>query len=339
MALTDTFPTQDAGGNPITDTRLVLAGLIAQNADGTPRPGVLSAPAVLVSGKAAMAYDVAPFKAALSRIAGGIELVANDAMASVVTTAAPAANSRIDVIWVRSRFMHYADVSNLPELGVTQGAAAAVPTKPSIPAGALEIASAEILSTTTTTATAVITQSAQWTATNGGVVQLRSRAELDAWAAANGSQARTLDSDLLWVRRGGVWFVAPGQQLAYMTANSGQDVANQIIGTVASTIVLPAGQRLRVRCARVGGSAVSAGSIAYTLRILNGAADVSGTTGDKVVVARGYQNGGGFVISIPGAETTFVTTVAQKVTAGLFVHTGVWTVYAPDGQELWIESA
>lgn len=340
MALTDTFPTQDSGGLSITDTRLVMAGLVVQNADGTPRPGVLtSGAASLVTGKASMAYDVAPFKAALSRIAGGVELVANDAVMSVATTAAPSVNSRLDVIYVRSRFSQHADGSNVPELGVAHGVAAATPTKPAIPAGALELATAEITSTTTTTATAVITQSAQGTAANGATVFLRTRGELDAWAAAVGTVARTADNDLEWVRRAAGWFLTPGQRIAYMAANSGQDVVDQIIGTVASTIVLPVGQRLRVRCSRVGGSAITAGPINYVLRIRNNAADVTNSTADKSVLTRAYQNGGGLVISVPGTETEFVTTVAQKVTAALFVGAGVWTVYAPDGQELWIESA
>lgn len=104
----------------------------------------------IVTGRATMGYNVGAFIAATSRISTGIELVANEATTIVTTTAA---NSRIDVIWVQPRFVQHADGSNLPLLGVTQGVAAAIPTKPAIPAGALELATAEILSTTTTAAT------------------------------------------------------------------------------------------------------------------------------------------------------------------------------------------
>lgn len=204
MALTKTLPTQDAGGLSITDTRLVMAGLVAQNADGTPRPGILAGAATLVTGKTSMAYDVAPFKAALSRIAGGVELVANDAVMSVATTAAPSANSRLDVIYVRSRFTQHADGSNVPEFGVAKGTAAAIPTKPAIPAGALELATAEITSTTTTTGTAVITQSAPFTAAAGGVVPFRNpTAMLAASGLADGVMGR-VGADL-YVIAGGKW--------------------------------------------------------------------------------------------------------------------------------------
>lgn len=205
MALTDTFPTQDAGGLSITDTRLVMAGLVAQNADGTPRPGVLaSGTAPLVTGKASMAYDIAPFKAALSRIAGGVELVANDAVASVATTAAPSANSRLDVIYVRSRFTQHADGSNVPEFGVAKGTAAAIPTKPVIPAGALELATAEITSTTTTTGTAVITQSAPFTAATGAVVPFRNATEMNAATNLADGTAGTVAGEL-YILSGNKW--------------------------------------------------------------------------------------------------------------------------------------
>lgn len=340
MALTKTYPTQDASGLSVTDTRRVTAGLIVRNADGTPRPGIFPAHTnALVTGRASMGYDVAPFLAATSRLNTGVELVANDAVTIVATTAAPGANSRIDVIWVQSRFVQHADASNLPVFGVTQGSAAAVPTKPAIPAGALELATAEVLSTTTTTATAVITQTHQYTAAAGGVVLVRSKAELDAWNASNGSRAMALDTDLVWIRRAGTWFVTPGQPLAYMAASSGTAVVNSMIGSVASTPDLPVGQRVKVRCSRVSGFATSAGPLNYALKLRNNAADVTVSAFDKERISRAYQAGGGLVVSIPGVETEFVTTSAAKVTAALYLGTGVWTAYGLDGQELWIESA
>lgn len=218
MALTKTFPTQDASGLPITDTRRVLAGLVARNADGTPRAGIFPAHAnPLVTGRASMGYDVAPFLAATSRVNTGIELIANDAVTVVATTAAPAANSRIDVIWVQPRFVQHADASNLPQFGVTQGVAAAVPAKPAIPAGALELATAEILSTTTTTATVVITQTHPYTAGAGAAVWLRNNA--DAWAAPDGSTAYRVDLKRMMDRVGGAW-ITQGSGVAVRTSTA-----------------------------------------------------------------------------------------------------------------------
>lgn len=197
MTVSKSFPTQDPGGQPITDTRRVLAGLIARNADGTPRPGILPPVATaLVAGRASMAYDVAPFIAATARFNNGIELVANDALVQVATDPAPNANSRIDVIYVRSRFLQHADGSNLVELAVAKGLAAAIPQKPPIPAGALELGWATVPSTATTTLSngVVITQTHPFTAAAGGTVWVRNAAEMAAWIPAAGSSAYRLDN-------------------------------------------------------------------------------------------------------------------------------------------------
>jgi len=224
MALARSFPTQNPAGLPITDTRRVTAGLVVRNADGTPRPGIFPAHAnPLVTGRASMGYDVAPFLAATSRINTGVELVANDAVTVVATTAAPASNSRIDVIWVKAQFVQHADANNDVVFGVTQGTAALTPVKPAIPAGALELATAEILSTTTQTSTAVITQTHPYTAAAGGVVWLRNATDL--WAAPDGSCAYRVDVKRIMDRVGGVWVsraasVSVGTSTAQATAGS-----------------------------------------------------------------------------------------------------------------------
>lgn len=208
MTVSKSFPTQDPGGQPITDTRRVLAGLIARNADGTPRPGILPPVATaLVAGRASMAYDVAPFIAATARFNNGIELVANDAVVQVATDPAPNANSRIDVIYVRSRFLQHADGSNLVELAVAKGLAAAIPQKPSIPAGALELGWATVPSTATTTLSngVVITQTHPFTAAAGGTVWVRNAAEMAAWVAPNGARVLRLDNGSEFERIGGAW--------------------------------------------------------------------------------------------------------------------------------------
>lgn len=347
MTLARSFPTQNPTGLPITDTRRVTAGLIARNADGTPRPGVFpTSTALLVTGRATaplMAYDVAPFLAATSRLNTGVELIANDASTTVATTAAPGSNSRIDVIWVRSQFVQHADANNDVVFGVTQGVAALTPTKPAIPAGALELAIAEILSTTTQTSTAVITQTHPYTAAAGAPVLMRNRTELDAWSAPAGAIARTLDTDLEWVRRPApssgplTWYLTPGQRLAYMSAAVTNGNANTIIGTVAKTIPLPIGQRVKIRCKPVSMYvAAAAGIVYYSIRAHNAAADVSPSLSTKTTISRGMHPGTSNVTSVAGTEMELVTTQAQPVTAALFNEFGV--TYNTDGQELWIES-
>lgn len=195
MALTRSFPTQHPSGLPITDTRRLTAARYVRNADGTPRPGILPTHAnPIVTGRASMGYDIAPFSAVTSRVSTGAEEIANDAVTTVTTTAAPGTNSRIDVIWVRSQFVQHGDANNDVVFGVAQGAAAQSPQKPVIPTGALELATATILSTTTTTATVAITQTHPYTASAGGMVWLRSATEQAAWNALDGAEAWRLDT-------------------------------------------------------------------------------------------------------------------------------------------------
>ncbi|KJL49147.1 hypothetical protein RS84_00259 [Microbacterium hydrocarbonoxydans] len=195
MTLTRTLPTQNPAGLPLADERRIYAGMLVRNADGTPRHGILPAhTGALVTGRAEMAYDVAPFVAATSRSNPGAEFVANDAVTRVVTTPAPASNSRIDVIWVRSQFALFSDASNDPVLGVTQGVAAPIPTKPSIPAGAEELGTAVILSTATQTSTAAITPTHAFTAMAGGCVFLRNQTEQDAFTPQAGTIAWRIDT-------------------------------------------------------------------------------------------------------------------------------------------------
>lgn len=208
MTLTRSLPTQHASGLPLIDERRITAGRFARNADGTARVGVLPANASpLVTGRASMGYDIAPFIAVTARSNAGAELIANDSAVTVPTTAAPGANSRIDVIWVRAQFEIFGDANNDVVFGVTQGAAAVSPTKPAIPAGALELATASLLSTATTTQSSgvVITQTFPYTAPVGGAVWFRNATELAAWAPEDGALAFRIDTDVLLIRRGGAW--------------------------------------------------------------------------------------------------------------------------------------
>lgn len=219
MALTNSFPTEAAGGLSINDTRRVLAGLIARDAAGNPRTGVFrSSSGPLVTGTAGMAYQVGPFAAVTARSGAGVELVANDASTSVPTTAAPSANSRIDVIWARCLFGTDADTTNTPVLGVSQGQASGTPSKPSIPPGSLELATAQVTSENTATNSAVITQTFRFTTAAGGLVPVRNAVERDAWTPADGALARQLDNAVTYQRIAGAWVPMPvGEEVGTFT--------------------------------------------------------------------------------------------------------------------------
>ncbi|MGG7510915.1 hypothetical protein [Plantibacter sp. YIM 135249] len=223
MALTNSFPTGLPAGLSIIDTRKTVAGLIAQNAVGAPRLGVLSSSTPqLVAATTSMSYTVAAASFATSRTGQGVELVANDGTVTIATTAAPASNSRMDVIWVRARFTASGDASGAPEINVTQGAASGTvpPPKPSIPAGALELATAQIPSTATATNSSgvIITQTHQFTAASGGVVPFRSNAERDAWIPPSGQYGAV--GNQLFVSNGSTWVIASTRRLGNARRNT-----------------------------------------------------------------------------------------------------------------------
>ncbi len=208
MALTPSLPTGSPAGLPLIARRRIQAGLVARAADGTPRTGVLPASfGPLVTGKASMGYNIAEFVAVTSRQSPGVEFVANDGTVDLSPTgyAAPTANSRLDVIWVRSRFTGFGDSSDAPEFGITQGAASPTPVKPSLPAGALELAVAEVKATDTTTQTVVITQTHRYTAMAGGVVPVRNEADLNSWNPADGAESYRIDARVGYERVSGSW--------------------------------------------------------------------------------------------------------------------------------------
>ncbi|GAA2577239.1 hypothetical protein [Microbacterium binotii] len=243
MTLSTSFPTQDSAGQSITDTRRVFAGLVVGSAAGVPRWGILpNHTNPIVTGRASMGYDVGPFVAATGRQAGGVELVANDGTMTVATDAAPNANSRIDIIYVQCRFTSYTDSANTPVLGVARGVPNASPVAPSIPAGALALASAVVTSADLTTSTVVITQIAPYTAMEGGTVLLRNQAEQDAWAPHAGSEAYRLDLGKRAVRVGGAWGLEASPSIAPTSGVAidaetviSRDAYGQVSGYLAAT--------------------------------------------------------------------------------------------------------
>lgn len=331
MALTDSLPTGDAGGLTVVDERLILSGLIAKNSDGTPRVGVFPAgTGILVTGRASMGYDVAPFKAATSRTGTGVELLANDAtVTNVATDAAPGANSRIDVIYVRPQFTANADAGNVPVLGVAKGTAAPVPTKPAIPAGALELATAEIPSTATSTASVVITQTAPMTAAAGGIVLVRNASELTAFLAADGTTARVLSTGATFRRQGGAWVAGAGAAFsaAQASVNSGGTVTSSPnFGALASIavsqqVVAAAACRAKVTLTFQYG-ANGAGTGAQLSVAASGATTITpSNTGVEMVQAQqevpGMTNtySGSWLLSL-NAGTTTLAVVGRIIGAG-----------------------
>lgn len=218
--------------NDASDTRYDFRNLAVRNADGTVRPGV-TGPAVatqaLVAATAStgpMTVTVAAFDAVAARD-GGVVLLSNDGVVTVPMPAAPQANSQINVVYAMqhdsSSTVSVRDADDLPGIYVSAGQpSAGQPVKPSIPAGAVELATVQVPSTATATnsANVVITQTFQYTAMAGGVVPFPTASLLLAWAnPRDGQRAWALDTSQLYTYMANA--STPGWKLAGGKASIG----------------------------------------------------------------------------------------------------------------------
>jgi hypothetical protein len=192
-------------GTTAAEARRALGARFVENSIGTPRSGILD-PAYtnIVVGTGNMSYDVMPCQAIINRAANeGVYDVTFTGITNIATGAAPASGlSRYDLIWVRQNDPDKGDASNLPELGVTQGTAAASPSRPALPNGAMQLAEARVYSGTTGTLSSpnTITQSWKYTTMKGGTLNVRSAAERAELLSPHiGMRVRRLDKDQ-WVQ-------------------------------------------------------------------------------------------------------------------------------------------
>lgn len=190
------------------DARRAEAGMWARNAATTvPRQGVVWAgQSVLVAGTSTtgppMTVTVAPLHFVASKASGeGIYRAVVQSATLVDIDAAPGSNSRIDVVWVAQQ--DAASPSN-PDgttqgvVGVTTGTPAASPTKPTVlTVGAIELATVTVSAGNTNTNSAVITQTAKWTALRGTPIPVANQSDRDALAAYDGLQVWRLDGHRL----------------------------------------------------------------------------------------------------------------------------------------------
>lgn len=152
-------------------TMLPIAGILDRSQDN------------LVTGNSdSMSVTVHPFNAVLNRY--GALLIQNDGNVKVSLKAAPSANSRIDVVYVKQRETRspMSDDSDSPVFGVVQGTAAATPVAPSVPAGASALAQVLLPAGVSNTAAAgvVITQTYIGAALKGGMLRVQTSAQRDA---------------------------------------------------------------------------------------------------------------------------------------------------------------
>lgn len=196
-------------------TMLPIAGILDRSQDN------------LVTGRGdSMSVTVHPFNAVLNRY--GALLIQNDGDVKVPLSAAPSANSRIDVVYVMQHETRppMSDDSDFPVFGVVKGTAAATPVAPSVPAGALALAQVLVPAGVSNTAAAgvVITQTYIGAAMKGDMLRVWTSAQRDALTGVpEGTLLHDVADGCDYVRKGGKW---RGWNMPWMDIHSGANKAH-----------------------------------------------------------------------------------------------------------------
>lgn len=200
-----------SGKASFLDARRDMSGLfVCDNTTMMPIAGILDrSQDNLVTGNSnSMSVTVHPFNAVLNRY--GALLVQNDGNANVALSAAPSANSRIDVVYVKQNETRspMSDGSDNPIFGVVKGVAAATPVAPDVPDGALALAQVLLPAGVSNTAAAgvVITQTYIGAALKGDMLRVQTSAQRDALTTVpEGTLLHNVADNCDYVRKGDGW--------------------------------------------------------------------------------------------------------------------------------------
>ena len=200
-----------SGKASFLDARRDMSGLfVCDKTTMMPIAGILdrSQDNLVTGNSASMSVTVHPFNAVLNRY--GALLIQNDGNVNVPLAAAPSANSRIDVVYVKQNETRspMSDASDAPVFGVVKGVASATPVAPAVPDGALALAQVLLPAGVSNMAAAgvVITQTYVGAAMKGDKLLVHSKEQLDALAAVpNGTVVYSMADGCEYVRAGSVW--------------------------------------------------------------------------------------------------------------------------------------
>lgn len=179
------------------NTMMPIAGILDRSQDN------------LVSGNGnSMSVTVHPFNAVLNRY--GALLIQNDGNVNVPLDAAPSANSRIDVVYVKQNEERspMSDASDTPMFGVVKGVASATPVAPAVPDGALALAKVLLPAGVSNTAAAgvTITQTYIGAAMKGGMLRVQNSTQRDALTVVpDGTLVHNVADGCDYIRKGGKW--------------------------------------------------------------------------------------------------------------------------------------
>lgn len=189
----------DPSGTSPREARKALAGLFEVTGSALkPREGVLIGgnKNLLYGSASGMQIGVRPFTMGLARQkdgADGLILMANTDVSLIDIDPAPAAGSRIDVVYVAQNESESETTNSTPYFGVAKGVAGTPGTKPSVPQFAYELGSFTVTSGLTNLSTVSITETWQYTSLRGTPIPVRNQAERDALEKRPGLQVMRTD--------------------------------------------------------------------------------------------------------------------------------------------------
>lgn len=208
-----------SGKASFLDARRDMSGLfVCDNTTMMPIAGILdrSQDNLVTGNSSSMSVTVHPFNAVLNRY--GALLVQNDGDVKVSLPAAPSANSRIDVVYVKQNEKRspMSDSSDAPTFGVASGVAAATPVAPAVPAGALALAQVLLPAGVSNTAAGgvVISQSYIGAALKGDRLLVQNSSQRDALThVPEGTLLHNMADGCDHVRRDNAWKPYSGQAI------------------------------------------------------------------------------------------------------------------------------
>lgn len=131
----------EADRTPPSSFRRILATLFKQSAPGAPDTGIIAGPGTpldVAENGAAMQYEVSAGYAITSRAGQGAYIVGTPTAVSVPTSVGHGTYARYDRIYIVQPDPELSE-AGVARIDVVQGVAAASPTLPALPTGALEL--------------------------------------------------------------------------------------------------------------------------------------------------------------------------------------------------------
>lgn len=305
----------DTGNIGTTDVegRLADNALVESNDGVNGRTGLLNPQTTtIVTGKANMSYDIAACNPVANRVTGeGVYRFSATGVTNIATTAAPAANSRIDVICLKQNDQLKGDANNLAVAVVIQGAVAASPVAPAIPAGHVELARATVGPNITATTSAAITQTFRYTALKGAPIPVRNVTERgEITAPRQGQLVRRLDLAETPIEeyRGTAWSIPYPLGLLGTDNAGGGSTASAANNPSQFNVDIQANRSIRITATVRGISNFAGAVIAYWVRYGGTTGGVNGSiAGDQ------FQK---FYGQTATSESATVTGTFTNVTAG-----------------------